>query len=345
MTVGVILVSYNTGDVLLDSLESLLAAARFPGAPDLRVLVVDNASPDDTLTRLTGWADGARPWTPSDDMPFEPRTPRGPVTLDLRDLGRDGRHATLGTASNDVVGYLQAGANDGFAAGVNHGLETFRAMEDVDYFWILNSDAMSEPQTPARLVAAARAAEAGAGFGILGGRCYYADPPRQIQWDGGGKVDRWTGRMLPVALGVQDSAAGLPGPADGTLDYIAGCHMFVGRTYLDRVGLMPEGYFLYFEEVDWCMRRGDLSLSWVEDAAIHHRAGGSIGSQTLQSGPSVVAAYWMFRNRVRFVRRWNPAGLPTSIAYSLAKIVQLRRQGHTAAARAAWRGLRQGKAQ
>ena len=335
MTIGVILVSYNTGTVLLDCLESLLAAARDPGAPELRVLVVDNASPDGTLERLRNWADGSVSWS-GEGKPFTPRSPRDPVALDVRDLATEGRHPTLGSAADGVVGFLQAGANDGFAAGVNRGLETFRDMPDVDYFWILNSDAMTESTTPAALERAARAADARGGFGIIGGRTFFAEPPLTIQTDGG-RVDLWTGRLLPATLGKR--GRDVPGPAPDELDYIPGCHMLVSRAFLDQAGLMPEEYFLYFEEIDWCLRRGDLPLIWIPDAPIHHDSGASIGSQSLAAGPSPLAAYWMFRNRLRFVRRWNPKALPVAMAYSLGKIAQLQRRGWGPAARAALRGV------
>ena len=332
MTIGVVLVSYNTGAVLLDCLESLLAAAQAPGAPDLRVLVVDNASPDATLPRLQDWASGAVSWS-GEGLPFTPRASRDPVTLDTRDLAADGRHPTLGTAADGVVGFLQAGSNDGFAAGVNRGLETFRDMPEVEAFWILNSDAMTEADTPAALV---RAMQATPGFGIIGGRTFFTNPPLLIQTDGG-RVDLWTGRMLSATLGK--TGRDVPGPASADLGYIPGCHMLISRAFLDQAGLMPEDYFLYFEEVDWCMRRGDLPLIWVPDAPIHHHSGASIGSQTLETGPSPLAAYWMFRNRLRFVRRWNPKGLPTAMAYSLFKVAQLRRRGWKDAAAAALRGI------
>lgn len=332
MTIGVVLVSYDTGAVLLDCVESLLVAAQAPGAPAVRVLVVDNASPDDTLARLRTWASGEEPWS-GQGLPFTPRASRDPVTLDIRDLATDGRHPTLGTAAEGVVGFLQAGSNDGFAAGVNRGLETFRAMPEVEAFWILNSDAMTEADTPAALVRAMRATP---DFGIIGGRTFYTVPPLTIQTDGG-RVDLWTGRLLPATLGR--TGRDVPGPAPADLDYIPGCHMLISRAFLDQAGLMPEDYFLYFEEIDWCMRRGDLPLIWVEDAPIHHHGGASIGSQTFDAGPSPLAAYWMFRNRLRFVRRWNPKGLPTAFAYSLFKIAQLRRRGWGDAAAAALRGI------
>ena len=339
MSIGVILVAYNTGDVLLECLEALIAAAERPGAPDLRVLVVDNASPDGTGARLAAWA-AARPDAPPPDMPVPAPEGRGAIALDMRDLAREGRHPSLGTLAGGTVGLLHAGTNGGFAGGVNLGLETFRAMPEVDWFWILNSDAMTEPQTPAALDAAARAA--GGRFAAMGGRVLLTDPPGMIQADGG-RVDRWLGRLLP--FGLETMAEGRPGPEDADLDYIMGAHMLVSRALIEAAGPMPEEYFLYYEEIDWCLRRGDLPLHWIADAAVHHRNGSSIGSQKARaaggasSGPSPLASYWMFRNRLRFIARWHPAGLPTTLGYSLLKIAQFVRRGHRTSARGALAGV------
>ena len=334
-SIGVVVVAFNAGEALLDCVESLLAAAGADGAPDLRVLVVDNASPDGTLARLEGWATGAAPWDASRALPFAPR-PRGPVRIDARDLAADGRHESLGTAAEGVVGFLQTGTNGGFAAGVNRGLETFRAMPEVDWFWILNPDAVTEGGTPAALARAARAAEAEGGFAVIGGRTFYADPPLMIQTDGG-RVDLRTGRLLPFNLGAV--GRGVPGPGPGALEYVPGCHMLASRAFLDRAGLMPEDYFLYYEEVDWCLRRGELPLLWTSDAPIHHLSGASIGSATLAGGPSALSAYWMTRSRLRFVRRWKPAALPRAAAYSAFKALQMARRGNRAGAKAALRAL------
>ena len=188
MTIGVILVSYNTGVALLNSLDALLVSARAPGAPAMRVLVVDNASPDGTEARLASWA-----------------TAHG-LRLDRHAQMAGGYPHALDLARDGTVGFLQAGSNGGFAAGVNHGLRTFRAIADVDYFWILNSDAMTAPQTPAVLVKQARILEASGGFGILGGRVLYADPPGVVQSDGG-RIDWQFGRILHNTFGLAEASA------------------------------------------------------------------------------------------------------------------------------------------
>ena len=339
MSIGVILVAYNTGDVLLDCLEALIAASEHPGGPELRVLVVDNASPDGTRARLAAWAAG-RPDAPPRDMPVPAPKGRGAVRLDVRDLARDGTHGALGTLRGGTVGLLLAGSNGGFAAGVNLGLETFRGMAGVDWTWILNSDAMTEPQTPAALEAAARAA--GGRFAAMGGRVLLTDPPGMIQADAGGRIDRWLGRLKPFGQETMPGD-GRPVPDDSELDYVSGAHMLVSPAFLEAAGPMPEGYFLYFEEIDWCLRRGDLPLRRAPDAAVHHRNGSSIGSEKARgakdAGPSPLAAYWMFRNRLRFIARWYPAGVPTTLAYSLMKVAQYLRRGQGASARGAARGI------
>ncbi len=369
MSIGVVIVAYDAGEILLDCLEALRAAARAPGAPPLRVLVVDNDSPDGTLARLRGWAAGEVAWPDParGPLPFAPvprphrdlhggDVPGGGgslgdgspgVRIDARDLAADGRHPALPplggegdsspASSPDTVGFLQTGTNGGFAAGVNRGIETFEAMPEVDWFWVLNPDAMTEEGTPAALAAAARQAEAADGFAAMGGRIYYTDPPLRIQADAGGRADLWTGRMLPFAMGR--TGRDVPPPAPGSLDYVSGAHLMASRAFLERAGSMPEDWFLYFEEVDWCLRRGDLPLIHVAGAAVHHHSGASIGSAAPTRGPSPLSAYWMSRNRPRFVRRWNPKGVPTAVAYTAFKIAQMRRQGHRAAAAAGWRGL------
>ncbi|MGR3540516.1 MAG: glycosyltransferase family 2 protein [Hasllibacter sp.] len=333
MSIGVILVAYRTGDVLSEALEALVAAAEHPGGPDLRVLVIDNASPDGTIGRLRSWGEG-RPLARPPVMPVPAPRGRAPIRIDFRDLAADGPHPRLGTISEGVVGALQAGSNGGFAAAVNLGLGTFSAMPEVEAFWILNSDAMTEPQTPARLIAEARARNGR--YAAIGGRVVLTDPPGVIQSDGG-RVDLWLGRLRPHGLGAADPD--LPGPAGGTLEYVHGAHMLVGRAMLERAGPMPDEYFLYYEEVDWAMRRGDLPLIWVPGAAVHHRNGSSIGSERLNAGPSRLSAYWMYRNRVRFVARWNPAGVPTTLAYCAFKVARYARRRQWPAVRGATAGI------
>ena len=78
--------------------------------------------------------------------------------------------------------------------------------------------------------------------------------------------------------------------------------MMVKREVVEKAGLMPECYFLYYEELDWSMmiRRTGYDI-WYEPACtIYHKESQSTG----QNSP--LRTYYITRNRLLFVQRNNP---------------------------------------
>lgn len=104
--------------------------------------------------------------------------------------------------------------------------------------------------------------------------------------------------------------------------------MVASRAFYDAAGPMPEEYFLYYEEVDWAMRRGALPLAFCAQARIYHRAGTSIGSATLDRLASPFSLYFKHRARMRFVRRHLGSGVIMAWAYTFAKAGQYMLKGH-----------------
>lgn len=320
MTIGVVVVTYNASDVILDCLESLLASH---GA-DLRIVVVDNASSDDTVARIRAWAKTPALWKgPQRNAHFTPR-PHTPLKLVEK----------VPAARSEEVALIAHPVNTGFAGGVNIGLRLLQTDPEVDYFWILNPDCVTENETAARLEA--EATRAAGRFSLIGGRIYYKLPDLMIQSDGG-RINFLTGICHPFNLG--QTGREVPAPAAADLDYIAGAHMFASRAFLDRAGLMPEEYFLYYEEMDWCCRRGDLPMLYCAEAAVHHDGGHSLGSATLQQGPSAMATYFMGRSRMHFIRRYRPMALPLTFGYSAAKALKYLIKGQFPAASGLLRGI------
>ena len=267
---GVVIVTYNSSAVIGPCLDSLLAAP----APAMRIVVVDNASADDTVAKVG------------------------------RRQGLHGVH---------TVALIDAGCNGGYGAGVNLGL---RQMPDLPFVWILNPDCRVPPRTPFRLLDAAHRSMP---FALLGGRTLYADPPGQIQSEGG-RVGRWTGVCRLVNRG-RDRAA--PGPPSGSLDFISGANMLASRAFLDRAGPMDEDYFLYYEEVDWAARRCDLPLKTCAEAVVYHQAGTAIGSPAPGRRATAFSNYFNYRSRMRFLRRHRPMALPVAAGFALAKTAQM----------------------
>ncbi len=289
--IGVVIATYGSGPVIGDSLASLLASKDVT----LRIVVCDNASPDDTVPAIRRAAEAAGLGLPefthaqAQDLTF---ADLGPVTL------------------------VHTGNNRGFAGGVNVGLRVLHRMPEVDYYWVVNPDVIALPSSAADF---ARTARANPGFGLMGGRVIYTDPPL-IQTDAG-VINPFTGVCSNLNQGKRAGEATRPNAADA--DFIAGMSMVASPAFLDQVGLMREDYFLFFEEVDWALRRGDLPLVISPDATVHHHGGTSIGSGAINRKASAFANYFNYRNRMWLMRRFHPIRLPIAYAESTARVVKI----------------------
>lgn len=314
---GVVVVTYDAADVIAGCLESLMAARGAWAAATgrrLRVAVVDNASTDGTLAVIRDWAAGHAPYAAPADLPFALPAVDKPVALAE---GGSGSGSGAGDAAAADVTLLRSKVNRGFAGGVNVGLAHFAADPDVSHFWVLNPDAM----TPDAALAALGAYLAGgAAAGLTGGRVSYLERPDTIQIDGG-TLNRWTGVTGNYNLRRQADTKP-PDPAE--LDFITGASLVASRAFYEAVGPMREDYFLYYEEVDWALRRGGFALGYAAGFDVYHWGGTAIGSPVVGRAASPFSLYFKHRARIRFQSRFHPWALPAAWAYSL---VQALREG------------------
>lgn len=326
-TLGVIIVTYRSSDVVVPCLESLLNSHY----PHIKIVVCDNASADNTVGVIRDWARGVADVEPS----LERQSAHSgalPRRIQFGEFtapdGEPGSADELPT-----VTLVHSGLNRGYAGGVNVGLKVLQRYPEIGLFWILNPDCVVMPETATAFVEAARK---NPGFGLMGGRVKYFGQEEQIQSDGG-RVHPWTGICANIGLG-QPAEGTLP-PNPSQIQFVSGASLVASREFLTRAGLMAEDYFLYYEEVDWALRRGDLPIVYAEGAVVRHRVGTSIGSATLKTAPSAFANYFNYRNRIRFIRRFFPSHLPVAYGYSALKIAKLAARGAREEALAAFCGL------
>ncbi len=311
-TLGVVVVTYCGADVIATCLQTLMGARDVA----LRVVVVDNGSPDDTVQVIRDWASGASHFDTK--LPFVVSNIAKPVALD-------------GTGAGHQMTLIETGQNTGFAGGVNRGLAYLAADPGIDRFWVLNPDCAVPPDTPARL------ATAEGDFSLMGNRIIFQDDPDMIQIDGG--LINWT-TGVTSNLNTLKNPVETPAPAPDQMQFISGASMVARRRFYETVGPMREDYFLYYEEVDWALRR-TAPLSWVADAPVYHKGGASIGSRTTRQRASVVSLYFIHRARLMFLWRFRKSSLISGLFYSLAKSVHLIMQGDLAGAGALLRGTLQ----
>ena len=295
---GVAITLFNSQDVIEACLDSLLAAQD----AQLRVVLVDNASSDGTVEVVRHWA-----------------------VSHAGEIGfREGAVGEIAQAQSWLT-LLHAPANHGFAYGCNRALELLLHDPTLELFWLLNPDTRAAPHTPAAYLKAGSDGQ----FALMGGRTLYDRPGEVIQTDGG-NVSRLTGRCDPVNQGMSHAEASLPDPA--RLDFISGANCVASRRFIERHGLMREDYFLYYEEVDWAIRRGGLPLRYAAEALVWHQGGSAIGSALDNRRASPLANYFTYRSRMRFMARHYPLGLPGAFLSGLAKSAQLAITGDRAGA-------------
>lgn len=154
--------------------------------------------------------------------------------------------------------------NRGFAAACNIGIKHALA-RSASYVWLLNPDMSVRPDSLSRLMTAA-AAYPGA---VLGSKVLYAgSEPRRI-WSAGGNVDLVARTVSMTGWNEIDDGRF---DSERACDYIPGCSLLVPAAVLPVVGVMPEDYFLYFEETSWCfeMRRAGVELRYVPQSVVEH---------------------------------------------------------------------------
>ena len=119
-----------------------------------------------------------------------------------------------------------------------------------------------------------------------------------IQYAGYTPLSKITLRNTAIGCGEDDHGQyDTPHPTP----YAHGAAMMIRREAIEKAGLMPECYFLYYEELDWSMmiRRAGYDI-WYEPAfTVYHKESQTTGQQ------SPLRTYYITRNRLLFVKRNN----------------------------------------
>ena len=300
--VWLLILNWNNGRDTTECLNSILEC-RSEGIAG--VVVCDNASTDDSVDRIKAWA-AALCSQANEFSCFE-----GSFVS-----SRENEQESL--IEGVPVFLLHTGGNLGFAGGNNVGLEFIRRRGDYDFVLLLNNDAVL---TQGALTAmTARMSEQG--MGMCGCTVVYHHTPDRVQAYGGARFNRWLGRAQHIGAGAVVSAPRDRLAVERELDYVLGAALMISRPCLETIGLMDEGYFLYYEEIDWATRAGahGFRLAYADDAVVFHKEGGTIGSSASKSRRSLLSEYYLVRSRIRFTRKFHFWRLPSVVIFTLLQI-------------------------
>ena len=145
---------------------------------------------------------------------------------------------------------LQSGTNLGFAGGNNVGLR-YALAHGAQYVWLLNNDTLVEPDALGKLVAKFQREP---DLGLCGSTLVYESQRDTVQALGGARYNRWLGTVQHIGQHERWPQAVDEVRVEQRLSYLIGASTLVSKAFLERVGLLQEDYFLYFEELDWAVR-------------------------------------------------------------------------------------------
>jgi GT2 family glycosyltransferase len=199
------------------------------------------------------------------------------------------------------VEIVETGANLGFAGGNNVGMH-YALEKGADYLYLINNDTTVHPDYLKELVAAA---EADPRVGSAGSKIYYHSEPQRI-WFAGGKINWLCNKGEHIGLDEMDE-----GQYDEQKEagYLTGCSLLVKREVVEKVGVLADDYFLYYEDADYSLRIKNAGYKnlYVPTSRIYHKV-----SRSTKPGSSSYV-YYHVRNGLVNARRNGSAAAKAAI--------------------------------
>lgn len=198
------------------------------------------------------------------------------------------------------VKVIRSQHNLGFAGGNNLGIKAAKGK----YILLINNDTYFKDYNLEVLI---NRLESSNKIGIVCPKLRFAWGNNPIQFAGYTPLSTITVRNQAIGFGEEDHGqyeTAHPTP------YSHGAAMLIKREAIDKVGFMPECFFLYYEELDWSMMftRAGYEI-WYEPACtVYHKESQTTG----QNSP--LRTYYITRNRLLFVKR-NYQGINKYLSY------------------------------
>jgi GT2 family glycosyltransferase len=313
--VYIILLNYNGWKDTIECLESVLKN----DYKNYQVIVVDNDSPNNSMDYIINWAEGKQEVVYDENsqlkylsQPFETK-PLEYVYYTKEEALKGGNKEKELKLYNPLI-FIQAGENGGFAAGNNIGIKYALAKNDFEYVWLLNNDTVIKKDSLSSLVSYASKND----LGISGSALMYYDNPNEIQAYGG-TINKFfgTGKHIVNKDDIEKK-----------LDYVVGASFLINKVVLNKIGLLPEEYFLYYEETDYCFnaRKNGFKLGIAVNSKVYHKEGVSTGGSSKGNEKSEFSDILSIKNRIKFHKKYLGGGIGLWISLFLTFMNRIKRR-------------------
>lgn len=206
----------------------------------------------------------------------------------------DGSSQAIRKSFPDVK-IIRNSENLGFSQGNNIGIE-YALKKGTDYICLLNNDTVADKDFLLPLIQISQKDDR---IGILGSRIYFYQHPRLI-WSEGIRVNGQTGRVTTPYHRKLESEVG---KGIKEWDGVSGAALLIKKTVIEEIGELDPDFFMYYEDVDWCLRtrKQGFRVVTVPTSRVWHKVSLSLGE-----GTSPIIIYYLIRNQLLFTNKNLP---------------------------------------
>ncbi|MBN2664751.1 MAG: glycosyltransferase family 2 protein, partial [Bacteroidales bacterium] len=199
---------------------------------------------------------------------------------------------------------LELNVNNGFAYANNHAIKYILTQKDKYFIWILNNDTIVKKESLQYLKKFYNNNINTKKIGFLGSKILEYSNPNIIQTVGG-TFNPKTGFSKLIGKGEIDNRQY---NEPFITDYVIGASMFFHVDLISQIGLMPEDYFLYYEDIDWCMtaKKQDFLNFTVPQSVVIHKQGASTGNKYNKKKTTSPTRKYMYSSYIKFYKKFYP---------------------------------------
>jgi len=200
--------------------------------------------------------------------------------------------------------FIELNENKGFAYANNQAIKYIQTQNDTEYIWILNNDTIVEENTLSSLLNFHKQKSENEKVGFVGSKILEYSSPSTIQTVGG-TFNPKTGYSLLKGKNEEDINQ-YSEPFE--TDYVIGASMFFNKTLIDKIGYMPEGYFLYYEDIDWCItaqKQGYKNFTNPQSIVLH-KQGAATGNKYNKKKTTSPTRKYMYSSYIKFYKKNYP---------------------------------------
>jgi len=309
--VYVIILNYKNWNDVAECLETLFRSHY----DNFSVIVIDNDSQNKSLEYLGNWARNNTHFL-NRLSHFTKNSIKKPISY--AHYQTDDFAGNTQPANLPPLVFVQHKENKGFAGGINPVLQ--HLLKEDAYIWLLNPDMVVEESTLARLAAFAASNPPAS---VIGTVIKYYDAPSRIHLYAGGKINFNSGTISMIKR-KEDVAQ---------MDYVSGGSLFTHAGNFNAMGLLPEDYFLYWEEADWCYHAkiNGCQLSLCETAVCYDKVSTSIGK-------SFWADYYYTRNGLLFLSKYKKEKIRLALFCTILRFLKKMASGQPLRAKGVYKG-------